>query len=244
MGTPSFVISLVLIARTLSAAEAGLQPHLEKRGDATQLMVDGKPFLILGAELHNSSSSSLDYMAPIWPKLKAIPLNAVLTPLSWELVEPQEGKFDFTLMDGLIRQAREQHLKVVFLWLAAWKNGMSSYAPQWGKSDTRRFPRVVENSMLAYALFASGNYGRAIAVANRALELEERHWPACFSLALIYVQTGQLKEAAEILENGRRIAPWNSWMGGLQAGLYAHSGNVARSSAVMEEFRANSMVQL
>jgi beta-galactosidase GanA len=145
MRTPSLVLSLLLLAPTLPAAEVGVQPHLAKHGNATQLMVDGKPFLILGAELHNSSSSSLDYMTPIWPKLKAIPLNTVLTPLSWELLEPQEGKFEFTIMDGLIRQAREQHLKIVFLWLAAWKNGMSSYAPPWLKSDTRRFPRVMEN---------------------------------------------------------------------------------------------------
>ncbi len=144
MRPPSLAITLLLIARILCAAEA-VQPHLEKRGDATQLVVDGHPFLILGAELHNSSSSSLDYMAPIWPKLKAIPLNTVLTPLSWELIEPQEGKFDFRLVDGLIKQAREQHLKIVFLWLATWKNGMSSYAPQWVKNDTRRFPRVMEN---------------------------------------------------------------------------------------------------
>jgi beta-galactosidase GanA len=146
MRTLPSVLSLVLLAQLLSAAEVGLPPHLEKHGNATQLMVDGKPFLILGAELHNSSSSSLDYMAPIWPKLKAIPLNTVLTPLSWELVEPQEGQFDFTLVDGLLRQARQQHLKIVFLWLAAWKNGMSSYAPLWVKSDTHRFPRVVANS--------------------------------------------------------------------------------------------------
>src|SRR4051794_7121830 len=117
MRTLPLVLSLVLFARALSAAEVGLPPHLEKHGNVTQLMVDGKPFLILGAELHNSSSSSLDYMAPIWPKLKAIPLNTVLTPLSWELIEPQEGQFDFTLVDGLLRQARQQHLKIVFLWL-------------------------------------------------------------------------------------------------------------------------------
>jgi beta-galactosidase GanA len=140
-----FVLSLLLLPQTSSSAEINAQPHLEKHGSATQLIVDGRPFLILGAELHNSSSSSLDYMAPIWPKLAAVPLNTVLTPLSWELVEPEEGKFDFALLDGLLRQAREHNLRVVFLWLAAWKNGMSSYAPLWVKTDTRRFLRVVIN---------------------------------------------------------------------------------------------------
>lgn len=145
MRTHAVTLCFLLSIGVLPAAEVTGAPHLEKHGTATQLMVDGKPFLIFGAELHNSSSSSLDYMASEWPKLAAIPLNTVLTPLSWELVEPQEGKFDFGLVDGLIKQAREQHLKIVFLWLASWKNGMSSYAPVWVKNDTHRFPRVVEN---------------------------------------------------------------------------------------------------
>ncbi len=72
-------------------------------------------------------------------------LNTVVTPLSWELIEPTEGKYDFTLVDGLLDQARQEHVRIVFLWLASWKNGMSSYAPVWVKQDTRRFPRVVEN---------------------------------------------------------------------------------------------------
>jgi hypothetical protein len=118
-------------------------PHLEKRGAATQLIVDGKPFLMLSGELHNSSSSNLDYMKPIWPKLAAMGLNAVVTPLSWELIEPTEGTFDFTLVDGLLDQARQAHERIVFLWLATWKNGKSSYAPVWVKQDTRRFQRVV-----------------------------------------------------------------------------------------------------
>jgi hypothetical protein len=132
------------------------QPHLEKRGQVTQLIVDDKPFLVLGGELHNSSSSSLAYMATIWPKLKDIPLNAVIVPLSWELVEPYEGKLDFTLLDGLLKQAREQHLKVVFLWLASWKNGMSSYAPVWVKSAPQRFPRVIEDGRPVEILSALG----------------------------------------------------------------------------------------
>jgi beta-galactosidase GanA len=125
-------------------AQTNAAPHLEKRGAATQLIVDGKPFLMLSGELHNSSSSNLEYMKPIWPKLKAMGLNSVVTPLSWELIEPKEGKYDFTLVDGLIDQARHENEKIVFLWLASWKNGMSSYAPVWVKQDPRRFPRVVE----------------------------------------------------------------------------------------------------
>lgn len=127
------------------AAQPGTLPHLEKRGAATQLIVDGKPFLMLSGELHNSSSSDLNYMKPIWPKLEALGLNTVVTPLSWELIEPTEGKFDFSLVDGLIGQARQAHERLVFLWLASWKNGKSSYAPVWVKQDTRRFTRVVEH---------------------------------------------------------------------------------------------------
>jgi len=138
---PILLLFSSLVAISLSAQQTDA-PHLEKRGVTTQLIVDGKPFLILGGELHNSSSSSLEYMKPLWPQLTAMGLNTVVTPLSWELVEPTEGTYDFALVDGLLAQARESHQRVVFLWLASWKNGMSSYPPVWVKQDTRRFPRV------------------------------------------------------------------------------------------------------
>lgn len=145
----SFLLPTALVLACLSAqplhAQQSSAPHLEKRGATTQLIVDGKPYLMLSGELFNSSSSSLDYMKPIWPKLAAESLNTVLTPISWELVEPTEGKFDFALIDGLLAQAREQHLHIVFLWLASWKNGKSSYPPVWVKNDTKRFPRAYEN---------------------------------------------------------------------------------------------------
>src|ERR1039457_638990 len=146
---PILMLFLSLNAGVVLAQEASFgvaPPHLEARGAATQLIVDAKPFLMLSGELHNSSSSSLEYMKPIWPKLAAMGLNTVVTPLSWELIEPKEGSYDFALVDGLLAQARDQHERVVFLWLASWKNGMSSYAPVWVKQDTHRFPRVMERS--------------------------------------------------------------------------------------------------
>ncbi len=117
-------------------------PHLRKKGTATQLIVDGEPFVMLGGELHNSSSSSLAYMKPIWPRLARLGLNTVLAPVTWELVEPEEGKLDFALVDGLVRGARKHNLKLVFLWFGTWKNASSSYAPPWVKRDLKRFPRV------------------------------------------------------------------------------------------------------
>jgi beta-galactosidase GanA len=141
----SILMPFVALSASMLTAQTSSMPHLEKRGAATQLIVDGKPFLILGGELHNSSSSSLDYMKPIWPGLAGMNLNTVVTPLSWELIEPTEGKYDFALVDGLLEQARHEHLRIVFLWQASWKNSMSSYAPVWVKQDTHRFPRVVEN---------------------------------------------------------------------------------------------------
>jgi hypothetical protein len=117
-------------------------PALRKQGTTTQLVVDGQPFVILGGELHNSSASSLAYMEPIWPRLVALHLNTVLAVVSWELLEPEEGRFDFTLVDGLLAGARRHNLRLVLLWFGSWKNGVSSYVPGWVKRDLSRFPRV------------------------------------------------------------------------------------------------------
>jgi beta-galactosidase GanA len=116
-------------------------PYLRQQGTATQLVVDDEPFLVLAGELGNSTSSSLEYMSPIWSKLASLNLNAILVPVYWELLEPSEGKFDFTLVDGLIREARKHGLRLVPLWFASWKNSMSCYAPAWVKTNQRRFPR-------------------------------------------------------------------------------------------------------
>lgn len=121
-------------------------PHLMKRGNATQLIVDGKPFLILGGELHNSSSSSRDYMAKFWPELKASGMNTVLAAVEWALVEPEEGKYDFTVIDNLLQDARAHNLKLILLWFGSWKNAQLHYVPDWMKKDFVKYPRVKAES--------------------------------------------------------------------------------------------------
>jgi beta-galactosidase GanA len=97
-------------------------PRLEKRGDATQFIVNGKPFLILGGELHNSSSSSVAFMKSVWPRMTEMNMNTVILPVAWETIEPEEGRFDFTVVDGLLEGARTNNLNLVVLWFGAWKN--------------------------------------------------------------------------------------------------------------------------
>lgn len=115
-------------------------PHLEKRGNVTQLIVEGKPYLALAMELTNSAASSREYMRSYWPQLKESGVNTVLAVVSWEMVEPEEGKFDFRVVDEIISDARNNDLKVALLWFGSWKNGYTSYTPKWVKNDTKRFP--------------------------------------------------------------------------------------------------------
>jgi hypothetical protein len=108
----------------------------------TQLIVDGKPWLILGGELHNSSASSAGYMLPIWKKLADMSLNTVIGAVSWELIEPEEGHFDFSTVDAEISGARGHGLRLVLIWFGTWKSTSGSYTPMWVKSNPQRFPPV------------------------------------------------------------------------------------------------------
>lgn len=133
------IIIIFLTTLSLSLFAQGNAPHLTKKGTATRLMVNDQPFLILGGELGNSTASSPEDMKWVCEKLRKMNLNTVLVPAYWDLTEPEEGKFDFTLIDGTIDLARKHDLKVVFLWFGAWKNSMSCYAPLWFKRDYKKF---------------------------------------------------------------------------------------------------------
>ncbi|MCR5005262.1 MAG: DUF5597 domain-containing protein [Clostridiales bacterium] len=117
-------------------------PRVEVRNGQKVLLVDDKPFIMLSGELHNSSSSTLKYMEPIWDKMQSINVNSIVFPVTWQQTEPVEGEFHFELVDGLIEQAKAHGMKFGILWFGAWKNANCSYAPNWVKLDTKRFWRA------------------------------------------------------------------------------------------------------
>jgi hypothetical protein len=144
---PSIVVGLLLLPLASAGHAADPDPalpHLRRQGTATQLVVGGKPFLMRGGELGNSTATNAAYLQPLWGKLAGLNLNTILVPVYWDLLEPQEGRFDFSLLDAVIGQARDHDLRLVLLWFASWKNSMSCYAPAWVKRDSRRFPRALD----------------------------------------------------------------------------------------------------
>lgn len=135
-------ILFIFSALTLFIFKAYSQPTLQTNGTTAHIIANGKPMLIIGGEMGNSSASSAADIKKHFDHLQRLGLNTVLVPVSWELIEPEEGKFDMSSLDNILIQAQSHDLKVVLLWFGAWKNSMSCYAPEWFKRDVKRFPRA------------------------------------------------------------------------------------------------------
>jgi hypothetical protein len=117
-------------------------PQLIKKDGKYSLIVDGKPFIMLGGQVGNFSAYP-DRMERAKPVFKAMNLNTVEYPVYWHTIEPEEGKFDFTDFDRILLDIRSQNLRAIILWFGTWKNGAMDWTPNWVKSDTKRFPRVL-----------------------------------------------------------------------------------------------------
>lgn len=122
-------------------------PEIRNERGIPTLYVNEKPFFIRGGEIHNSSASSLEYMAgKVWPALRDLHMNTVIAPVYWETVEPEEGNYDWKLVDGLIDQAKNEGMHLVFLWFGLWKNAESMYIPGWMKKNTDLYFRAVKRN--------------------------------------------------------------------------------------------------
>ena len=133
-------VVLALLQVPIASAQSTDIPHLEKRDGRFGLIVDGKPFLVLGGQINNSSGWPAA-LPGVWSAAEAMHANTVEAPVYWEQIEPTRGSFDFQNVDLLVNQARDHHLHLVLLWFGTWKNGQNHYVPEWVKSDPKTYPR-------------------------------------------------------------------------------------------------------
>lgn len=139
-------LSLLLASSALLAqyllAQASEAPRIVQKDGRYALMVDGRPYLILGGQIHNSSAWPSE-LPQVWESMAALHANTIEAPVYWEQFEPSEGQFDFKNVDALVEGARAHNLHLVILWFGTWKNGNMHYVPAWVKNDPKRFPNVI-----------------------------------------------------------------------------------------------------
>ena len=136
-----FLAFAILCLATAGTAQTVL-PRVVSKDGRHALMVDGAPYLILGGQANNSSNYPA-MLPEVWPTIRALNANTLEIPVAWEQIEPVEGRFDFSWLDTLVPQARANNVRLILLWFGTWKNTGPAYMPEWVKSDTKRFPRMM-----------------------------------------------------------------------------------------------------
>ena len=131
-----------LLLSSPSFAHAAEMPKLVQQDGRYALMVDGKPYLILGGQINNSSAWSA-VLPEVWPLLEKMHANTIEAPVYWEQLEPKPGEFDFSIVDTLVSQTRQHNMHLVVLWFGTWKNGKMHYVPEWVKTDSAHYPRMI-----------------------------------------------------------------------------------------------------
>jgi hypothetical protein len=135
-GILAFALLLLISGKTFAQI-----PSIIEKDGRHALLVDGKPFLMLGGQAHNSSGFP-GMMPQVWRAFDELHANTLEVPIYWEYTEPQPGKFDFSMIDTLLTQARRHNIHLVLLWFATWKNGSNHYMPEWMKHDAIKYPNI------------------------------------------------------------------------------------------------------
>jgi len=117
-------------------------PHFVTQDGRHALIVDGAPFLILGAQSHNSSAWPA-MLPKVWPAIDSLHANTLEIPIYWEQFEPEPGRYDTSILTTIIEQARQHDVRLVLLWFGTWKNGSSHYLPLWLKNQPEKCPRTI-----------------------------------------------------------------------------------------------------
>jgi beta-galactosidase GanA len=156
VGAPSLLALAALLAAPV--------PHIEGKAGRHALIVDGRPFLMLAAQANNSSNYPA-MLPKVWPVIERLHANTLEIPVAWEQVEPVEGRFDFSWIDALLKEAREHDVRLVLLWFATWKNTSPNYAPEWVRTNPKRFPRMTKPDGFPHSVLSP--HGRATLDADK-----------------------------------------------------------------------------
>jgi hypothetical protein len=119
-------------------------PRIVQKDGRYALFVDDAPYLILGAE--DLSMGQWTTSPDVWPNIERLNANTVEVSIYWEQLEPQQGQYDYTMVDRLVSEARQHHVRLVLLWFGMYYNGHPNYTPDWVKLDPVRYPHALNRT--------------------------------------------------------------------------------------------------
>lgn len=85
--------------------------------------VDGRPFPFLGAQIRldallNCDQLSFTQVENYFRKAQELGVNCVQIPISWNMIEPREGEYDFSVVDTVLGFVNKYDLKMELLWFS------------------------------------------------------------------------------------------------------------------------------
>src|SRR6516162_6835846 len=93
IGWTASVSAIAILAFTaLTAVRAEEAPRVIEKDGRYAFLVDGKPYLALGGQIHNSSAWPSE-LSQVWESMAALHANTIEAPVYWEQIEAQRGKF-------------------------------------------------------------------------------------------------------------------------------------------------------
>ena len=166
--TSSFLAAIVATSMTVTLPAQVKErpiPRIVKKDGRFALFVDDAPYLMLGAQTHNSSDWPATF-AKVWPAMEYLNVNTVEIPVYWEQFEPRQGQYDYTAIDKLLAEARQHRVRLVVLWFGTWKNGSQHYMPEWMKLAPDRYPHMVDKN--GHAVDSPSPYATASLEADKS----------------------------------------------------------------------------
>ena len=104
----SFARLLAFVLFSFAALPSALSvdaPRIVQKDGRYALFVEGRPYLVLGGQIHNSSAWPSE-LPQVWESMAALHANTMAAPVYWEQLEPQQGHFDFSNVDQIVEGAR------------------------------------------------------------------------------------------------------------------------------------------
>ena len=96
---------------------------------------------------------------------------------------------------------------------------------------------VATRGFLVWTLMSAALYDRALAEAEKCLQIHGNHWFAIFAKILTLVQTGDLAVARLVAEKAEQEWPWGAAFVGLLAGILAQLGEAGRTGELLAKLR-------